>query len=177
MEPHEILEAKDDLRRRLRNVVEQRDRLRTNSAYGGEPGEPMFDPAVKRSWVQRLRQPGTQQAFGELRRDTLHPDSSVTSAFCCLGVLCELAAEKQVISPGRVEEELGLSPSEGAELATETRVLYAGDHEMPPGQVSRWGVTGTRNTDLIFSIYGKLANANDSGLPFPDIADVIEEVL
>lgn len=39
-------------------------------------------PALKTKWVEALRSGGYKQGFGQLKRD---------DAFCCLGVLCDVA--------------------------------------------------------------------------------------
>lgn len=143
---------------------------------GNKEAEPLLAPGVKRAWLQRLRQPGIEQAKAQLRRDTLQGNSTVTSAFCCLGLLCEIAVEADVIKAGKPDRDLG-SPDFDEELITETAVIYVDDPELPPQSVSAWAVAGPLDGELIFKVYSKLAFANDSGLPFSDIADAIEEVL
>ena len=186
----------DSINKRLKEQLLKDLKTRLSGKFdyydGNKEAEPLLAPGVKRAWLSRLRQPGIEQAKAQLRIDTLQGNSTVTSAFCCLGLLCEIAVEAGVIKAGEPERDLG-SLDFNEEPVTETAVIYVGDPrvsrggriglrgarfpELPPRSVSAWAVAGPLDGELIFRIYSKLAHANDSGLPFSDIADVIEEVL
>lgn len=49
-----------------------------------------MDPAVRDEWVRRLRSGDYPQGWGQLR--------SPLGQFCCLGVLCEVARERGIVT-------------------------------------------------------------------------------
>jgi len=100
----------------------------------------------RRLWVEALRSGKYQQAQGQLREGV--------NSFCCLGVACEIS---------------GLDMWKG-----EAVPFYLGDNRMLPGPVRDWlGLNGKLGS------YGPakqrlyLADHNDAGMPFPQIADII----
>lgn len=103
---------------------------------------------IKTRWIKALRSGKYKQG-----RSYLHADDK----FCCLGVLCELAVESGVILPARKEQEdwcytYGVSSTAA----------------MPPAEVKFW--SDLTNADTL----NTLANMNDGGYSFEDIADFIE---
>lgn len=118
---------------------------------------------IQDRWVLALRS-------GEYRqgRDALNKNGK----FCCLGVLCDLFSEER---PGDVEilEDFGGS------------VTYDGRDDFPPTAVQEWA--GLSNESgyfvLIYAEAGDtigtgftLADLNDEGFTFNEIADLIEHL-
>ena len=101
-------------------------------------------------WIEALRSGEYEQTTGVLRNE---------KGYCCLGVLCDI-----------YNKETG----EGG------WIQYAGDgysfnglEVYPPDEVCRW--TGMENIPSILSLDGEtLIGQNDGGVPFNEIADVIE---
>lgn len=60
--------------------------------------EPRMDPEVRAEWVRRLRSGDYRQGTGELRTTT---DVDDDVRYCCLGVLCEVARDRGIVSYDR----------------------------------------------------------------------------
>lgn len=119
-----------------------------------------LDPGVKAKWVEALRSGKYKQG-----RYNLH----YKDAYCCLGVLCEVAVAEGVVTSAKRQ----LESYHTCEEVGYTAELYT---LLPPPEVITWaglssrnGVFGTR--DRLFS----LASMNDAGLPFVRIAEAIED--
>lgn len=117
-----------------------------------------MDSRIKQLWVDALRGPEFKQGSHALRRK----DSNGDSAYCCLGVLCELAAREEVIPPAHYSESL-------------YQYTYAGSPHYLPPRVAEWAGLDSYNPE-VHSHFGvrPLANVNDSGESFSVIADYIE---
>jgi hypothetical protein len=109
----------------------------------------------QRAWVEALRSGKYKQGRGALGAD---------NEFCCLGVACELAVKAGVIPrPNKCDD--GLYQYGRAGLAS-TAFL--------PVCVRQWlGVT-TEHGGLPLG-HGSLADKNDQGWSFEEIADLIEQ--
>jgi hypothetical protein len=117
--------------------------------------------SVKKQWVEALRSGEYQQGREALRRQSLDGDR-----FCCLGVLCELAAKAEVIPQPRLSGRRTFSYGVGH---AEENTAY------PPRQVWQWADLGTRDPMVkVEGIYRSLATLNDSGKDFATIAALIE---
>jgi hypothetical protein len=116
-----------------------------------------------KTWVETLRS-GTyrQTSFALHRIDPIDGDS-----FCCLGVACQLALQAGVnLCPQKV-----YAPSLGWDV-----VQYAGKTRVLPAEVQEWvgltsedGECGEQE-----GYWSSLAELNDSGVGFQQIADAIE---
>lgn len=111
------------------------------------------------AWVAELRKPGLPQITGQLKRD---------DGECCLGVLCRLQ--------GRIT--LG---AEGSYIDSSGGSWYVLDQTNPAAKFI--GLEGIFPLGVHVSVgdiakapYTALANLNDFGLTFPQIADIIEAV-
>jgi hypothetical protein len=117
---------------------------------------PKLKKRVKEQWVAALRSGKYQQARGVL---------AGPEGYCCLGVLCEVA----------IESGLPVSVSREGDLTT-----YDQHTALMPPQVYEWATlkksTGCSDGDF-YTPDGYLANMNDSGASFAQIADLIEEHL
>ncbi len=105
---------------------------------------------AKALWLARLRDPSAKQTTGQLGK--------ASGERCCLGVLCDIAVEQGIISP----------PTESPD-----GLWYGESDRTLPREVQDWSSVGK---------YGQrgpsdpsLANLNDRGTTFAEIADVIEE--
>lgn len=120
---------------------------------------------IKERWVTALRSGEYDQGQKRLQ---------INGQFCCLGVLCDLAVKEGVIPPPTFESYNGIRV---ARYAEELSVL--------PDEVSLWagltykGVNGGEEHPDNNPRAGvsNLATYNDSGRPFTEIADLIEEHL
>lgn len=138
---------------------------------------------IHERWIEELRSGKYRQGGGELhyisywRSETGLPEPRYEK-FCCLGVLCKMAADA-----GAVETEIGRNV-----------VAYGGEGETTylPEQVIEWaglkyeGERQYTNSDIEESRgiltntkdareFRSLAVMNDSGVPFDEIADVIRD--
>jgi hypothetical protein len=105
---------------------------------------------VMKIWVDALRSGEYTQGKGCLK--------SISGNHCCLGVLCELYDKNN-------EEKL-------AKLEVEGRVFFNENSRLTPMKVVNWA--GLHFSDG--SIQGEsLANLNDRGSSFQEIADLIEQ--
>lgn len=103
-------------------------------------------------WVERLRS-------GEIPQGVRHL-GAVDGKRCCLGVLCDIAVEDGVIEAPAISEAGRLdSPSPS--------LSYAGFDSLPHPSIYRWSGIAEG-----FAQY--LAEMNDAGATFEQIADLIE---
>jgi hypothetical protein len=112
-----------------------------------------MNPEVKAAWLEALRSGEYKQTKNLLHR--------VRGGYCCLGVLCEQAVKAGVIPAAQRDQD------------DSSAWYYEGESSVPPGLVFGWaGITGSDGSTI-----GELMNANDRGVKFAAIADVIEEML
>ncbi len=105
-------------------------------------------PEIKSIWVEALR--GGEYKQGHR---ALHPGDN----FCCLGVLCDL-----------YHKATGLGewvPAPGPALRS--AMSFCGEIQYLPPEVQKW--TGLENPKAAY-----LAQLNDTGTPFGNIAAIIE---
>lgn len=140
----------------------------------------MPDQEIMREWVDRLRSGEYEQGQGRLRID---------DRFCCLGVLCEIALEQGAIS--RTAMTTMLAPAvasvdsvpfyflDAPGEAFDTIYAYDSAVHMPTAVVYDWaGIPSGRGrggpADHGALSAKALADCNDRGVPFAQIADRIE---
>jgi len=104
--------------------------------------------AIAKQWVAALKSGQYKQTMGALRNG---------DSFCCLGVLCNLHA---IAHPEIARKEVD-------------RAMYLGSTGVLPLLVHRWSGMFTA-TGRISSNYSSLADLNDHGSTFDEIAAVIE---
>lgn len=108
---------------------------------------------VKEKWLSALRSGDYKQTQGFLRKE---------DGFCCLGVLCDLYGKEHNVEWDLVED----GDRDYYEFQDKTATL--------PLPVVEWAGVGSPNP----SICGRsLADRNDGGSTFNEIADLIEEHL
>jgi hypothetical protein len=114
---------------------------------------------VKAKWTTALRSGKYQQGHGFLKINGKNGDED---RFCCLGVLCELAVEAGVT--GRMGE--GYNTRYGKGYDTNASVL--------PAHVRNWAGMDSHAGSYDYG-QQSLTGANDGGLSFSEIADIIEK--
>lgn len=124
-----------------------------------------MNPQIKARWVKALRSGDYDQGHGRLHQK----DPNGVSYFCCLGVLCDLASKENIVS-----EIVAYTTSDGVSM------IYDDDESWLPASVSEWAgvdhqgffIEGMHSFE-----FSTLAELNDSGATFVDIAKIIEEYL
>lgn len=118
-------------------------------------------PEPKQLWLTALRFGDYEQARGKLR--VLRSENRA-SGYCCLGVLCEVAAQSGVALDRETEIIDG-----------DTVEQFDRCYELPPTAVTRWAFGTPYNSD---DIYTHLATMNDDeARSFEEIANWVEEEL
>jgi hypothetical protein len=112
---------------------------------------------VKNKWTTALRSGEYTQDSGKLRS---------RGGYCCLGVLCELAALEGVIPAAHVEEE-------------DEMYWYDGERQFLPYSVVDWAGLADADPRVRVDdvINNTLSELNDDGRTFDEIAGFIEEGL
>jgi len=132
-----------------------------------------------REWVARLRSGDYRQGKGKLSYTTRRDGQR---EHCCLGVLSDIAVEHGVTaSPVGIPEVISRRITNG-EVVCEYATVYNyddGNTTMPSQKVYEWsgieiGCSISAGPDAPISA-NKLANMNDRGATFAEIADYIEE--
>lgn len=122
---------------------------------------------VKKEWDTWLRSGQYDQLQGALCAET---DSGRT-AFCCMGMLCNIHAEESKTLHWEEEKVCGarFAKKNGKSRTIRARELsYLGNLETIPESVRNWaGLTQNQESTLI--------GMNDSGASFEKIADFIGE--
>ena len=114
-----------------------------------------MDSKVKQQWIEALRSKNYQQTTNYLRTQ---------QGYCCLGVLCDLYAK----------EHNGV----GWDVAGDVDYEFLDEIQTMPEEVKIWAGLYTRDpyffkVDEERNIY--LAEINDEGASFEEIAQLIEE--
>jgi hypothetical protein len=129
--------------------------------------------AIKDRWVEALLSGEYPQGRDRLETLPKDPDKDARSHYCCLGVLCNLAAADGVVERRVVEVPY-----------LDTVVYYGPTDEQYylPIEVIKWagleGAIGTRQDDNDVLAGGSgLGERNDAPASFTEIARVIEENL
>ena len=120
-----------------------------------------MNPEIKTKWIEALRSGKYDQGMGNLKVGV-----SNDPAYCCLGVLCELAAEAGVIPPGQLLEH---EPNNYSHY-------FLGEDEFLPDEVMTWANLDSNN-GAFSDRFGEscLTDLNDNGKSFDDLADIIDE--
>ena len=114
---------------------------------------------VKAQWVGALRSGHFQQGKGYLDKDGL---------LCVMGVLCRLAEGAGVVRAGPFPMEPNIWRYFSGEFGVITTL---------PPEVAEWaGLTGNEAGNLP-ALGNCIVNLSDSGVPFPELADLIEAYL
>lgn len=124
-----------------------------------------MDTDIKARWVSALRSGDYKQGKGLLRKD---------DKFCCLGVLCELA-----VAAGVIGFEVNADPDDDDQYDGATHIYGEGEnvHYLPDEVVTWAGIEYFNPVVPVGTFRKQLAQINDEGRPFSEIADLIEEHL
>lgn len=109
-----------------------------------------MNPEVRELWTTALRSGKYKQGESFLKDG---------DSFCCLGVLCDIAAQEGIVKS--VKEIEGLT-------------YYDEDNAVLPESVMRWSGITSRPAEYREDGHA-LTIDNDEGKSFADIADIIEE--
>ena len=120
-----------------------------------------MDARVKAMWLEALRSGKYQQAINQLRKD---------DGYCCLGVLCELHRKEHNKQWTKNKRTDALEYCEEASDLPEAVMEWAGLDESNPTVTVTLTETECENES-------SLAYQNDQGMPFEEIADLIEQQL
>ena len=112
-----------------------------------------MNPQIKQKWVSALRSGEYQQTQERLRKE---------DGFCCLGVLCDLYGKEN-----NVEWNLA---NNGHNYEFQDKESHL------PSSVMEWAGVGDQNPDINNGTK-TLAELNDIGYTFNEIADLIENHL
>lgn len=126
-----------------------------------------MNPEVRQKWVEALRSGDYEQTVGYLHIGK--PDSNHEPAgYCCLGVLCELAVKSgvkiDVYEKSTAEGSIFSYSGHSQDLPVEVKTWAGLDDAMPYVQVESDGYLDNLS----------LADENDTGRTFGEIADLIE---
>jgi hypothetical protein len=128
-----------------------------------------MNPEIKAEWLAALRSGEYQQGRGRLRHD--YGDQP---EFCCLGVLCDLLVK-------RMPDGFKWKEVEGDGLYISAKE-DSRSSSLPKSAMAASGINH-RLVDIGCTVEFDGRNAacltelNDAGMPFPEIADIIEKHL
>jgi hypothetical protein len=117
-----------------------------------------MDAEVKERWVAALRSGQYTQATGKLRTD---------SGFCCLGVLCDIYDGEEWTTHSDIDDD-------GNEMETESWYYLDSNLDVLPYKVTQWAELESDNPKVESKGCESIAEINDSGSTFAEIADLIE---
>lgn len=118
---------------------------------------------VKKLWLDALRSGEYKQTTEALHKPT---------GFCCLGVLCDVY-QKEMTKQKKKKLETKVNQSYGY-------TSYGGNDQVPPFRVMYWAGLNSQNPEINDPELGQfntLAQINDNGKSFEEIADLIEKYL
>lgn len=121
-----------------------------------------MNPEIKTQWLEALRSGAYTQAQGELIIEN--------GNMCCLGVLCDLFHKA---NPGRME----WVPDQKALRLSDADPIAPFSSHIPPKEVCDWAGLTDSNPTIPENNYDTLAEHNDGGKTFLEIADYIEKYL
>ena len=127
-----------------------------------------IEPAHLDPWLEALRSGRYQQGHGSLK---VKHDSEECPYYCCLGLKRELEGCAWVVKPGYSAYTDPLKVDEAA--------FYVGPLEQiqGPGPYPASCLVQIHwDSNTSTTISHNLANTNDSGITFPQIADIIEAI-
>lgn len=116
-----------------------------------------MDSRIKEIWIDRLENGDIRQVGGSL--------GNADGSRCCLGVLCDIAVEENVI---------------GAPSVSDDRLIYGNQIAVLPQSVQDWAGLDSPNGGYKLNTQndmsdGALSFDNDCGKSFQEIANTIRE--
>lgn len=116
-----------------------------------------MDKQIKKEWLKALRSGDYQQGSDYL--------NVKNTTFCCLGVICELAFKQGIVRKEAAGDTIKY---------ISVKDLNDGDQWVLPNAVVVWAGLKESNPEINNE---NLAEFNDTGASFEEIADVIEKEL
>lgn len=138
-----------------------------------------MNPEIKRQWVDALRSGEYEQGYGQLRVLSDAVGDPPSYSYCCLGVLCDLAAKAGV---GRWQHiDFYQIPPHG-EYKEDTVLPYAvrqwaGIDDEGGGKHDYTVTDPTDGTEKRYRDQNLIFLNDEAGLDFNQIADIIERYL
>lgn len=120
-----------------------------------------MNPDVKVEWLTALRDGTREQGTQHLLAD---------GKYCCLGVLCEVAANEGVVDSQPHDEVWN-------DDCSHVVVSFDGERTALPEDVQKWASLALYGNVSYYTADQSLAWRNDAGESFESIADWIEENL
>lgn len=119
---------------------------------------------IKSRWIAKLESGDYDQTTGHL---------NVGSGYCCLGVLCEIAVEDGIVIKQATDDD---TP------ALYTAKIDTSDYneDIVPIAVMKWAGLPSTNPDIDdeeLDVNNNLAELNDNGMTFSEIANLIRKNL
>lgn len=131
-----------------------------------------MNPQVKEMWVNALLSDDYEQGTGNLKS---------AKGFCCLGVLCDLYAQEHNEEWQTSTSFLGI---EEENLRSTDYWYFQGESEFLPGRVMDWAGLNSNCPEIKFfddeeelDYTNTVAELNDDGMNFREIANLIQEQL
>jgi hypothetical protein len=117
---------------------------------------------IKAEWIVELRSGKYVQGTGQLRKVELDSFGKPHSEFCCLGVLCNMYAKAHPRLAAKEKDPMS----------------FMGEDCFPPLKVYKWAGFKTinqhdQNHILVGDTNDSLAEVNDGGASFNEIADIL----
>jgi hypothetical protein len=129
-----------------------------------------MNPEIKQKWVDALRSGEYSQSDGKLRSH---------QGFCCLGVLCDLYSQEPLTKGWKFKEAF-----EEENTQAKDYWYFDGESEFLPESVKEWAGLGFNNPQVKVELeedeealfyFDEIANLNDAGYTFPQLANIIED--
>src|SRR5579859_644230 len=137
-----------------------------------------MDPNAKRLWIEALRSGEYNQTTGVLER--IYDDDGRV-ANCCLGVLCRVAIKAGLDLPTLNTPLLNPKKTRTVRLGKEGirsgYDYYSPEYSALPSEVLAWAGLNDPNPLVGSPAALSLAERNDAGATFEEIADLIEKYL
>ena len=135
--------------------------------------------SIKTEWLDDLRSGNFHQGSGKLHTATRNEDGTERHEFCCLGVLCERAVAAGIVERVDVSDEYAAGEDHTVYAYTPTEGPNAGvpyPHYPPPAVAAWAGLPAGDTNPYVDTDTGRrvIANVNDEGTTFTDLADMIE---
>ena len=140
---------------------------------------PGMDATIKTEWLDDLRSGNFHQGEGKLHTSTRNEDGTERHEFCCLGVLCERAVAAGIVERVDVSDDYAAGEDHKVYAYAPTEGPNAGVPypHYPPPAVAVWaGLPSGDTNPYVDTETGRrvIANVNDEGATFTDLADMIE---
>ncbi len=138
-----------------------------------------MNPEIKQKWVDALRSGEYEQGNGKLYSG---------QGYCCLGVLCDLYSKENNLKwefrgDDVIKTEDEVVPSQ---LQKCDYFYFDDESEFLPNSVQEWAQLSVNNPQVkveveeeteeeAFFYFDEIANLNDVGYTFPQLANIIED--